>query len=256
MGEGHGGNDDVYTLDLASFDLNRFTFDAGSIMPKWAPGGREILYLSVARGERERVMRRVADGSLPAEAAVSDEGLNILCSISAPENRLFFTRLGGELLGAITTAELRPDARIEVAIDTPAAEWAPAISPDGKWLAYVSDQTGREEVYVQPWPLTGAKFQVSRNGGRAPLWSKDGTELFFNLYDRLFVTQIDTESGFRASRPELLFRHPMDNSGIPIANYDITPDGSRFLIVEPDESRVSKVVHAELGWARVLQAAN
>jgi serine/threonine-protein kinase len=251
MGEGHGGNDDVYMLDLASLNLTRFTFDQGSIMPKWDPEDESILYLSVASGEG--VMRREANGSRPAVPAIRGQGLNILGSVSRAENRVFYTRIGGTRLGAITTSKIDPEAEVEIAIDTPAAEWAPAISPDGKWLAYVSNETGSEEVYVQPWPLTGAKYQISRNGGRAPLWSKDGSELFFNLYDRMFVAQIDTGSGFRASRPEMLFRLSMDNSGLPTANYDVSADGSRFLIVEPDKSRMSTVVHAELGWAQSLE---
>jgi serine/threonine-protein kinase len=250
LGEGHGGNDDIYLLDLAGLDLTRFTFDRGSIMPKWSADGRSIYFLSVVEGGS--VKQRPADGSRAAETAVAKRGLNILGSISVPEERAFYTRIGGTRLGAITTSLLRPDADIEVAIDTPAAEWAPAISPDGKWLAYVSDESGREEIYVQPWPLTGAKYQVSREGGRAPLWSRDGTELFFSLFDRMYRTGVDTTAGFRTSRPELLFRLPMDNSGTPMSNYDITADGERFLIVEPDQSRLSTVVHVELGFGRVL----
>jgi serine/threonine-protein kinase len=250
MGEGHGGNDDVYLLDLGSLNLTRFTFDNACIMPHWSPDGNSVLYLAVQPGGR--IMTRLADGSKPAAPAVEQLGLNVISSVSASDGRLFYTRLGGSRLGAVTTSEMRLDAEIEIAIDSPAAEWAPAISPDGKWLAYVSDETGREEVYVQPWPLTGAKYQVSRDGGRAPLWSKDGTELFFNVYDRMYRSQIDTSAGFRASRPELLFQMAMDNSGIPMANYDITSDGSRFLIVEPDRGRMSRVVHAEFGWSRAL----
>ena len=250
MGEAHGGNDDVYLLDLETFALTRVTFDRNSIMPKWDPSGKSIYYLAVSRDGD--IYEYPVDGSRPPEIAMKTTDLHLPGCVTNDGTRIFFTMVGGQKLGAITTSLIESEARPEVVIDTAAAEWAPKISPDGKWLAYVSDESGREEIYVQPWPLTGAKWQISNDGGRSPLWSPDGKELFYCQYDRLLGVEVLTEPGFRVTTSELIFAHPMDNSAVPMSNYDISSDGTRFLIVEPDQSRISTAVHVEVGWAQVL----
>ena len=135
-------------------------------------------------------------------------------------------------------------------VDSPAVEWAPTFSPDMRWFAYVSDETGREEIFLQPFPPTGAKWQVSVDGGRAPHWSDDGTEIFFVLGDAMMAAAVRTSPEVRVQRAVQLFvLRSVDSAGTPIPNYDVSSDGQRFLMVENDRSAETHSVEVFVGWA-------
>ncbi len=129
------------------------------------------------------------------------------------------------------------------------------FSPDGKWLAYNSNESGDWETYVQPFPPTGAKHQITREGGYYPLWSADGSELFFELDERLMAVRIETEPNLTFGNAEEL---PMRISPRGSRNYDITPDGQRFLTVIPapnaeaDET-TSVRINIVLNWFEELK---
>ena len=134
----------------------------------------------------------------------------------------------------------------------PFQERAPAFSPGGRWLAYVSNKSGEDEIYVQPYPGPGPEFTVSTAGGREPVWSRDGSELFYRMEDQLMVVTVDLGDTFRAGTPRPLFADTFerDNSaggigGVP--NYDIDPDGQRFVMVRVDPAGQDHVV-VVLNW--------
>ena len=114
---------------------------------------------------------------------------------------------------------------------TPANEAQARFSPDGRWLAYMSDESGRFEVYVQPFPFTGAKYQVSPNGGSQPVWRRDGRELFFIGADaRLMATGVKASPTFAADTPVALFDTRIGIPTEPFLHSYATVDGQRFLI--------------------------
>jgi len=121
----------------------------------------------------------------------------------------------------------------------------PAISPDGRWVAYMSDESGREEVYVRPFPSAAGKWQVSDGGGGWPSWSPDGSEIFYRSNDGLMSATVTTESGsFRAGRPQPLASGVLSNNQVGIAvagsvfpDYEITPDGRNFIILQGGEGQ-------------------
>ena len=112
------------------------------------------------------------------------------------------------------------------------AQHSSRFSPDGKWIAYVSDETGRLELYVQPFPLTGARFQITKNGGGHPLWSPDGKELYFDNSARIFKVAIRTQPSFSAGEPVLTpINGFVQGAGNYRRQYDITPNGKQFVML-------------------------
>jgi len=120
--------------------------------------------------------------------------------------------------------------KLQSFISTDANEQWPDFSPDGRWLAYCSDRTGRNEVYLRSFPAGDKEIVVSNNGGVAPLWSPDGRELFYRALEwkKLIKVDIKTQPEFSMGLPQVLFEHA-GGGGNPIRAYDITPDGQRFL---------------------------
>jgi hypothetical protein len=117
---------------------------------------------------------------------------------------------------------------------TSANERAPRLSPNGKWLAYISDQFGEDRVLVQAFPEGGAVHSVSTGAGTEAVWSRDGRELFYRNGNQMWVVEVETEPEFSAGRSELLFEAPyvLNNLGIP--TYDVSLDGEQFLMVQQD----------------------
>ena len=119
---------------------------------------------------------------------------------------------------------------------TPFDERSPRFSPDGKWLAYVSDESGRNDVYVQPFPGPGPKWLVSTDGGIDPVWSKDGRELFYRRDDQMMAVSVAPKGEFSAGRPQRLFEIRFD-AGDNGPNYDVSRDGTWFVMPRSDQGR-------------------
>ncbi|MBT5031705.1 MAG: hypothetical protein HOM55_05350 [Proteobacteria bacterium] len=130
-------------------------------------------------------------------------------------------------------------------ITTDAFEWGSDLSHDGQWLAYASNETGRMEIYVRPFPdINGGKWLVSSEGGTEPLWGPEGRELFYRDGDAILAVQIDTSTGIRAGTPIELFEGRFAESvDTSIPSYDVAPDGQRFLLMKDfnvEEARSSE----------------
>jgi hypothetical protein len=121
----------------------------------------------------------------------------------------------------------------------------PALSPNGRWLAYVSEESGRPEVYVRPFPGSGGRFQVSGQGGIEPVWARSGRELFYWTGDTLMAAQVSTGTEFAVLGTKRLFQSPAVKPA-PVTNYDVSPDGGRFVLTL-DENAEPQVVFV-LNW--------
>jgi Tol biopolymer transport system component len=108
------------------------------------------------------------------------------------------------------------------------------FSPDGRWIAYQSNESGNDEVYVQPFPGPGSKVLVSTQGGTEAVWSRDGRELFYRSGNRMMAVATTMQPIFQASRPEVLFERPYSMASV-LRNYDVTSDGRRFLMLKESE---------------------
>ena len=144
----------------------------------------------------------------------------------------------------------------EMLLDTPFHEHTGMLSPDDRWLAYVSNESGREEIYVRRFPGPGGRVQISTEGGTEPLWSRDGRELFYRNGDRMMAVAISTEAQLAPGKPTLLFEgtYEMGTSlgGNPGTNYDVTTDG-RFVMIRRDESAGPTQINVVQNWFEELE---
>jgi eukaryotic-like serine/threonine-protein kinase len=132
-------------------------------------------------------------------------------------------------------------------LQSPSNELSATFAPDGRWVAYVSDESGRAEVYVRPFPGPGTRSQVSIDGGSAPVWSRDGRELFFAKGDTLFATAVSLGKAFRSGAVQRLFSGPYSFDAVTV-NYDVTPDGQRFLVPRTPVHSPPRQLELVLNW--------
>ena len=166
---------------------------------------------------------------------------------------LVFERVSVETGKDILLLELDGDATPLPLLSSEFNEHAPKLSPNGEWLAYISDETGQFEVYLQKFPEPSRKETVSIGGGSEPVWSADGRELYYRNGNRLFMVAIDTTGGLRIERPVLLFDRPFDPNPGSHAHYDAAPDG-RFVMVVPLQESAPTKIRVITDWAIELQS--
>ena len=222
---------DIWVWDIAREALTRLTFDPGFKRgPVWTPDGTRIAFTAERDGE-ETAHWQNADGAGAMERLGPTDG-QFLTSFSPDLSRFLFSQpLAPPYdLGVVTLGDER---RTELLLETEFNETNGEFSLDGQWIAYESNESGRPEVYVRPFPgVDTAKHQISTGGGTRPLWSRDGSELYYYQDpDRIMVVAVDYEPDFSVGRPEAVvlgpYARPM-NSG---RHYDVTADGERFLLL-------------------------
>jgi Tol biopolymer transport system component len=147
------------------------------------------------------------------------------------------------------------DRKVAPLLNSRFHEMYPEFSPDGRWIAYASNESGRTEVYVRPFPAREGKWQISNEGGTEPLWSRNGKQLFYRRSGQVWVVDVLTGSGFSAGKPRLLFEQSGYLSNQPIREWDISADGRRFLMVKLEERKPQPVTELILvqNWFEELK---
>jgi eukaryotic-like serine/threonine-protein kinase len=230
-----GGDIWVKTLDQGP--TSRLTFQAGpDRAPAWSADGQSVLFLSNRNGEGLDVWTRRADGIGEPTLLMAVDRVAITV-VATPDGEQLIFRTDGAPSRDIFSQKFGDETAVPVAASLDFAENAPAISPDGRWIAYSSDETGDFQVYVRPFPdVNAGRWQVSNGRGGAPVWSGDGRELFYGTPEGLKAAQIQTSPSFRVVSTESLFRYPP--GVIPSRArgwYDVSPDGQRFLMARPTQ---------------------
>ncbi len=197
-----------------------------------------------------------ADGSGEAEPLLTSEhGAGLPDSWSPDGELLTFSAIRGSASGRDIWV-LPRDGEPSVFLATSFTEDGPMFSPDGRWLAYTSNESGRQEVYVQPYPGPGRKYPISTEGGRAPTWSGKGDELFYRSPDatRMMVVPVELEPWFRPGTPRILFEGRYFASSNGDAHYDVAPDGRRFVMIKESEQESASVqINLVLNWFEELK---
>jgi eukaryotic-like serine/threonine-protein kinase len=251
---------DIWILDLEQNTMRQFTFSkAGesAATPLWTPDGKRIIYASGAYGRS--LYLKAADGSSAAELLFTGDLIDpsapgmILATSCSPDGRFLIFQRGDLRHFDLWVLSLSGERKASPLLESDFTRTYPQISPDGRRLAYTSDESGREEVYVQPFPALDHKWLVSVGGGEEPRWSSDGHQLFFRRGDRMMAVDVQTKSTFKAERAHLLFEGSYARSNI-WTNYDVAVDGQRFVMLkQEDEARANQVLRVVLNWTDELE---
>jgi serine/threonine-protein kinase len=221
-----GANNSLWLYEIARGALTRLvTGGFDNTGPIWTPDGAQVTFWSSREGTASIFKQSVNAGS-PLERI--GEGIPNSWS---PDGAFFAYHRSHPSTGDDLWILSVDTDKSRAFLATPGNESGAAFSPDGRFIAYQSDESGENEVYVLPFPGPGAKRQVSTGGGTLPLWSRSGKELFYRHGPRMMAVDVDTREGLVLGKPRLLFERPGADEG-----YDVAPDGQRFVMLDRVES--------------------
>jgi serine/threonine-protein kinase len=229
---------------LWTYDLNRgtrspLTREGFAGPPAWAPDGKSLAFSWTKLGS-PNLFWQPADGSSPMERLATSENLQVLGSFTPDGSTLAFIQWSPETGEDILLLDMKSH-QVRAFLNSKAKEGWPNFSPDGHWLAYASNESGQDEVWVRPFPGPGGRWQVSKEGGDDPLWSKDGRQLFYRQGRKVWVVNVQTDGGFSSGKPRLLFEKEGFQSSEHARDWDLWPDGTGFLMVKSDDRKPDPV---------------
>jgi serine/threonine-protein kinase len=221
--------------------MTRLTFTGTVGNPLWSPDGRYIAFRTA--GEGMSVIR--SDGSGKPQPLTQSKNTQNPWSFAPDGKRLAFQEQDSKTSYDLWTVPLESDGagmragKPEVLLQTPADERDPSFSPDGRWLAYISDESGTFQVYVRAFPDKGGKWQISNGDGGYPMWSRNGHELFFETLDNHHImVAVYTVKGdsFVADKPRVWLEKQLGGGVNSVKNVDLVPDGKRIVALMPVET--------------------
>jgi serine/threonine-protein kinase len=255
------GKSDIWVKQLPNGPFSRITFeDTSSARPSWSTDNREVLYIKDRSGTATGpILARQADGT-GVPRPLTPASLDLGQVVMSRDGRWLLTRTAGNSDGNGDILGFRTGDTTPVRLVASAAtEFFPSLSPDGRWLAYSSNESGSPEIYVRPFPETGtARWQVSTTGGGQPLWSRTGRELFYiSGKGEMMSAEVRTGATFMVGEQRVLFSTSPYLIGTGIHTYSVSPDDKRFLMLQEGESiQQSELVLAENWMQRVLEGAS
>lgn len=252
---------DVWLLDLQRGTRQRFTFDASqdNSSPVWSSDGSRIAFASLRAG-RWGLYQKPSSGTGPEELLFESSTPKAPSGYSPDGKSLLFENVDPKTGQDLWVLPLAGDRKLVPYLQSPFRERSGQISPDGRWVAYGSNESGRSEIYVQGYSTSSGKWQVSTGGGSEPRWRRDGKELFFvfNNPSQIFAITVEPDGdGLRFGIPEVLFPalYRFPNHATPYYVADVSADGQRFFIprtpATSDTARLPLTV--VLNWTSALQ---
>jgi len=250
-----GGARTTWIYDVARKTRTRFFYEEGT-WPLWTPDSRQIVFYSRRAGTRGLFWKPAGGSGAEEQLVVTQADFAVPVSFSPDGRFLAFVESRPSTGYDIGVLPLEGARTPQPFLQTRFNESTPMVSPDGRWLAYTSNESGRNEIYVQPFPTPGEKAQISRNGGADPVWAANGRELFFRGGDRMQAVPVQTNAGFVAGNPVELFDEraygKLLRGPVPMGSYDVTADGLHFLMIKalaPAPTQINVVVN----WFQELE---
>jgi serine/threonine-protein kinase len=249
---------DIWVWELTRQTLTRFTFDPSQdIYPLWTPDGRRIVFASNPAAAHN-LFAQSADGTGEVERLTESPYQQFPYAFSPDGRRLLLRQQNPSTGIDLHILALEGQRANEALLATPFSESNGELSSDGRWLAYQSNESGQDEIYVRPFPdVNAGRWQVSTGGGSRPLWARDGRELFYLAGDgRLTGVAVETSnSTFTTGNPVRLLERAY-LSPAPGRTYDVSPDGQRFLMIKEvgsDEGGATSELVVVLNWFEELK---
>ena len=228
----------LWLYDLTRSNWNRLTNGGQTTTPAWSPDGRRIFFSAEQDGRG--ILSVLADGSAPPSVIKAQGSMLIDMPDVLPGGTSALVTVQDANGDDIYRLSLDGRGTLEPVVVGLGSQVSPAMSPSGRFLAYSSDESGRREVYVRSTASDGRKWTVSIAGGSTPRWRADERELFYVQGMRLMAVPIEAGASLTAGRPQVLFEEPgLSWSSVDLSRYDVTPDGQRFLVVQPEPWEVA-----------------
>jgi serine/threonine-protein kinase len=234
----------IWVYDIARSTSSRLAADGKIACALWTSDGARVLFNRA--GASVNLFQVPIDASSPMEQLTAGGYQQWPASLSPDGLTLAYVESGGEGGNHDIYALDLQTRRVTPLLNSRFSERFPDFSPDGRWLAYSSNESGRSEVYVRPYPGAAGRWQVSQEGGMENAWSRDGRRLFYRWRGQVWVVDIRTDQGFRAGKPRMLFENEAYFEGTPIRTFDVSPDGQRFLMEKMDEMTSKPVTEMTL----------
>jgi Tol biopolymer transport system component len=242
-----GANADIWIWDIPHKTPTKLTFDETiNLYPLWARDGERVVFYYLAGGGVGGAYWKSADGIGEAELLASKPDKAIIpWSFSRDGKIAAVYEYSLAPLGAdIGMMSMEGDREIKELLHERHRELEPQISPDSRYMAYQSDESGKAQIYVRTFPeVTKGRWQVSSDGGGSPLWSPDGRELFYRNGNATMAVEVETDPTFKHGNPKVLFRgtYIFETAlNVSFTPWDITPDGKHFLMIKPPAAPKSK----------------
>ena len=226
------------------------TYEGENLFPAWTPDGKRVTFNSEREGSLGLYSRAVEGGV--TEQLLSRENQQVPGSWSRDGRFLAFYEVHPSTQRDIWILPMEGERHPRPLVVTPFNELAPMFSPDGRWIAFVSNRSGRNEVYLLPFPGPGEPVQITTEGGAEAVWGPDGSELFYREGMRLMRVSIATEPELEVGEPEVLFEGVYRTNAYGNPSYDVAPDGQRFLMILPGSESKARLKVAT-GWLAELQ---
>jgi eukaryotic-like serine/threonine-protein kinase len=242
----------VWVSELRRGALTRITFGADDHSAVWSPDGKRIAFESSRSGVHQLYVRP-ADGTGREDAITTGEYESYVGDWSPDGRSLAYTEFRPDTGADLWVVSLEPGHRARPFLNTRSSEKAPTFSPDGRWLAYVSNESGRNEVYVEPVEGPSHKWQASTEGGEEPAWARSGRELFFRAGGKMMVVPVTASPALGLGRAASLFSGSYLYGIIPNRTYDVAGDGRFAMIREPDPALAPRQINVVLGWSQELR---
>ena len=244
---------DIWVYEFARNTLTRLTFSQPGVstVPLWTPDSRKVAYR--VRGNAPSFRWKPANGANSEDVLLDqlEDPLASPNSISPDGQTLLFSAHTSAGAWTIQALSLGGSRKVRPFLRSTFNLYGAQFSPDGQWVVYTTDESGREEVYVQPFPGPGGKWMISNDGGQFPRWARNGREIFYINGDKMMSAAVETQPVFKAGTPRVLFQ---TGGYLGVGNYDVAPDGQHFLMLKQEEPLGSHTeLNVILNWSEYLK---